>query len=517
VRLAEIDCVLSSSHIGVQNMGNLERALDVYFQPELLDGDNAYECEAVGRRVPAIKRTLIETLPHTFAIHLKRFEYDIFHLTRVKILDRFEFPSKLDMFKYTPEGAAATTDEGRAGAAEKRGASVGRVPHNYYVYELKGVIVHAGNAFAGHYYSFVKERGHQGRGHWQCFDDTTVTSWDPSNMVECCFGGPAGGDGPMRSNSAFMLFYERKDEFEPINICPHLQQPPTAVAAVGSEADAASPVDADPPAAANGHYQESRTTSHPLPDPQSSDSYSSASSAGEVQADVPMVTPGNTGAVPYGMPQRLYAQIMQENLWLAQACHLTAPCHTVFLRDLLIECLKLQTSSDCHDVRHTMAAGGAIAGKTLSCDARTATALKRLAVISDGVPQPAAILPEGSDAAGSHEALAVLLSLKYLLSTLVYITVDDRMFKFFVDSVESGLERQLAVETSLVALHESLRWQATAPVCPLNGLLHPDGRVREMMNQVVMAVLFRVFAGMDVAPVAKAVQHPGTAPQLVRS
>ena len=31
-------------------------------------------------------------------------------------------------------------------------------PRNYYIYELKGIVVHCGTAFAGHYYSYVKER-----------------------------------------------------------------------------------------------------------------------------------------------------------------------------------------------------------------------------------------------------------------------------------------------------------------------------------------------------------------------
>ena len=138
--------------ISVQNMGTLQRSLDAYFQPELMEGDCAYECEAVGRRVPAIKRTLIERLPHTFVIHLKRFEYVYTVGTRVKISERFEFPAKLNMRKYTPEGQAPPV-----ATAATRGAG-DAPPESYYAYELKGVVVHAGNAFAGHYYSFVKVR-----------------------------------------------------------------------------------------------------------------------------------------------------------------------------------------------------------------------------------------------------------------------------------------------------------------------------------------------------------------------
>jgi ubiquitin C-terminal hydrolase len=31
-------------------------------------------------------------------------------------------------------------------------------PDAYYHYDLVGVVVHSGTAFAGHYYSYIKER-----------------------------------------------------------------------------------------------------------------------------------------------------------------------------------------------------------------------------------------------------------------------------------------------------------------------------------------------------------------------
>ena len=113
----------------------------------------------------------------------------------------------------------------------------------------------------------MQERG--GDGAWHCFDDTTVTPWDPSNMAAACFGGPSGADGPVRSNSAFMLIYERRDEFEPVRICPALQPPPAA-----------------------------RATSHPI------DTSDSGGAGAPAAAPAPR-------AVPYGMPPQLYAQIMQ--------------------------------------------------------------------------------------------------------------------------------------------------------------------------------------------------------------
>jgi hypothetical protein len=127
-----------------------------------------------------------------------------------------------------------------------------------YLYELRGVVVHSGSAFAGHYYSFVQERPRVWRrgegsggsgapprvapGRWFKFDDRCVSAWDVANLEEECFGGPApvnvrgtsGSDSDLdtcvqqqqqqrvedRAHSAFMLVYDRMDggcvEEEPV-------------------------------------------------------------------------------------------------------------------------------------------------------------------------------------------------------------------------------------------------------------------------------------------------------------
>ena len=507
-------------------MGTLEHALDAYFQPELMEGDNAYLCEAVDKKVPAIKRTLIEKLPHTLVVHLKRFEFNYVHMTRFKISERFEFPAELDLRRYTPEGAAATcgTTAGGDGSADGAAAPTAgapaateQLPANHYFYDLKGVVVHTGNAFAGHYYSFAKERGPSGGG-WQCFDDTTVTPWDPSNMDECCFGGPTGPNGHLRPNQAYMLVYERKDEFEPIHVCPHLQ--PNAAPDATAAASAAPAAQAHPPSAeaaapveANGVRE---TASHPIADAQASSPSGEGSASGS-----PMSQAGPPCAVPYGMPKSLFARIMQENLWLAQAWHLTAPYHTSFLKDLLIECLNLKGNSDCHDVRHSMAnAGSAMSGKTLACDARAASQLKRLAVISEGMPTPAAILPDdGADAPPSREALAALLALQHTLATLVFVNTEASTLKFFLESIESGLERQLAVEASLATMLRSLRWQlpADVPTSNQNALISSNTFVRTDMCKVISCVVGKVFGEMTPDAVLKGMQEASAVHQLVRT
>lgn len=57
------------------------------------------------------------------------------------------------MYKYTVEGLAEAeqTEAVQAATPDKKVDAQGQ-----YEYELKGVVVHSGTAFAGHYYSYIK-------------------------------------------------------------------------------------------------------------------------------------------------------------------------------------------------------------------------------------------------------------------------------------------------------------------------------------------------------------------------
>lgn len=200
--------------------GNLHDSLDQFVAGEKLEGDNAYFCEKCNTKRTALKRTCIKTLPPVLIMQLKRFVYDWESGRSLKFDHYFDFPLTLDMSPYTEEGISK----------QERG----RTRHftsESNMYELVGIVVHSGQASAGHYYSFIKDRrgtnlSNPWRGKWFKFNDITVEEFEmsPNNLAEECFGGTYKSkvyekgtqyqEDRLRYWNAYLLFYERMGESE---------------------------------------------------------------------------------------------------------------------------------------------------------------------------------------------------------------------------------------------------------------------------------------------------------------
>ena len=189
----------------VKGHESIERALDTMILGEMLEGDNAYQIEG-GGKVDAQMRKCLGELPRTLIIQLKRFELDFETMNNIKLNSAVAFPTRLDLEPYTKAGL-----EARATAKSARGPP--------RLYDLAGVLVHAGTSGFGHYFSYVKSRERGGpmnapAGTWLTFNDRAVTGFDASQVGEQCFGGQrqipaAGGQTQMvdKPQNGFLLFY----------------------------------------------------------------------------------------------------------------------------------------------------------------------------------------------------------------------------------------------------------------------------------------------------------------------
>lgn len=237
----------------IKNQRNLDDSLQRYIAESTVSD---YKCDNCNARVDAAKRTLISSLPNVLIVHLQRFTYNFDTFMNEKIHTRLEFPSALDMSKYTEEGreepkkascgneaelARKTSEaeelEGKE-AEENKDVKV-KVKERekkplkekeYYSFKLVGVVMHNGNAESGHYYSYINtSRGRTGaetateKDKWLEFNDSVISPFVFKDLERECFGGSLDevGTGFMddnveiaqliggRSKSAYMLIYER--------------------------------------------------------------------------------------------------------------------------------------------------------------------------------------------------------------------------------------------------------------------------------------------------------------------
>jgi len=89
----------------------------------------------------------IGRLPPVLTLSLNRIELDYTTWQRKKINDRFEFPLELDLsaFQDHEEISQKTSPDDAK-------------------YELKGIVVHRGGPYGGHYYAYIKDD--LGQGSW---------------------------------------------------------------------------------------------------------------------------------------------------------------------------------------------------------------------------------------------------------------------------------------------------------------------------------------------------------------
>jgi ubiquitin carboxyl-terminal hydrolase 34 len=146
----------------------------------------------------------LKDVPDNLIFHLKRFDFDMVTMLRSKINDQFQFPDLIDMSPYNVEYLSEPDKSIEPD-----------------IFELVGVLVHTGTAESGHYYSYTRERpSTENSPSWVEFNDADVSTFDPTNIADQCFGGQTepmhnlGGVPMNKLWSAYMLFYQRVSSIE---------------------------------------------------------------------------------------------------------------------------------------------------------------------------------------------------------------------------------------------------------------------------------------------------------------
>ena len=266
----------------IRGKDNIDDSLGELMQGELMDGDNKIHCDVCSEKKATVRRTCFGNLPNTMILHLKRFDLDFQTFETVKLNNRMAFNTRINMLKYTKEGIEAeekkavkaadqqdkslvdksvaaldspgsSRDQLGLGVLSQEGDSEGGVALDVedYDYELQGVLVHAGVAQGGHYYSYVRDTTSD-TNKWYKFDDEDVSPFNSESIPANCFGGPPSANLSShhshnqsmneedRISNALMLFYNKVKKPSQVSVS---EQQVVGATDVGSSAVVPSTVD----------------------------------------------------------------------------------------------------------------------------------------------------------------------------------------------------------------------------------------------------------------------------------
>jgi ubiquitin carboxyl-terminal hydrolase 9/24 len=220
-KLLNIDCQ-------IRGKSDIHEALAAMTDTELMEGSNKVFCDNCKVNTDTVLRTAISTLPNMLILSLKRFDLDYNTFETVKLNSRCAFGQTLNMKPYMLEGLEEAEQGAQGPSPMETEDANNSVDVNIspagkdedYEYKLAGVLVHAGVAQGGHYYSFIKDRNPGSEEKWYRFDDEDVTPFDPAAIETECFGGkvkketkwPNGQLHTIEQEqfaNALMLFYEK--------------------------------------------------------------------------------------------------------------------------------------------------------------------------------------------------------------------------------------------------------------------------------------------------------------------
>ena len=82
--------------LNIEGYKSVDQALHAYFTPEMLTGDNQYQCDTCGGKQDATRNIEIEEAPPVLTIDLMRYVYDLKTYSKVKVKRRVRFEDHID-------------------------------------------------------------------------------------------------------------------------------------------------------------------------------------------------------------------------------------------------------------------------------------------------------------------------------------------------------------------------------------------------------------------------------------
>eukprot|EP00929_Paragymnodinium_shiwhaense_P074775 TRINITY_DN38268_c0_g2_i1.p1 TRINITY_DN38268_c0_g2~~TRINITY_DN38268_c0_g2_i1.p1 ORF type:complete len:1161 (+),score=340.66 TRINITY_DN38268_c0_g2_i1:121-3603(+) len=187
--------------VPIQDCKTLEEALGKMIEPEVLDGDNQWLCEALGRKVDASKGVSFGSLPRILCLQLLRFVFDLQTMRRKKLTEALSIPLEVDLSFLV-------------------GAEAGSLR-----YELCAICLHSGTAHGGHYHAYIKQvvaksSGEaDGGGRWCDANDANVRLIEQEKEQDLFPEREGSKTRAYTSSDAYFLIYRRRPEDSAVTSC----------------------------------------------------------------------------------------------------------------------------------------------------------------------------------------------------------------------------------------------------------------------------------------------------------
>ncbi|KAJ6488088.1 ubiquitin carboxyl-terminal hydrolase 4 [Mycena vulgaris] len=167
----------------------LQSCIDAFFNTEILDKDDAWDCPKCKTKRRAAKQLSLARLPPILVIHLKRFEI---HGRFSDKIDTFvDYPLKsLDLTNFMPPPLPPGADKSQLNGGVPMSLDDPRTQLPPYKYNLYGVTNHSGNLTSGHYTAYIADRDG-----WKSCDDSSIRPVEEKQVAN--------------NQRAYVLFYKR--------------------------------------------------------------------------------------------------------------------------------------------------------------------------------------------------------------------------------------------------------------------------------------------------------------------
>lgn len=167
----------------------LQSCIDAFFNTEILDKDDAWDCPKCKAKRRAAKQLSLARLPPILVIHLKRFE--IHGRFSDKIDTHVDYPLKsLDLTNFMPPPLPPGADRSQLNGGVPMSPDDPRTQLPPFRYNLYGVTNHSGNLTSGHYTAYIADRDG-----WKSCDDSSIRPVDEKQVAN--------------NQRAYVLFYKR--------------------------------------------------------------------------------------------------------------------------------------------------------------------------------------------------------------------------------------------------------------------------------------------------------------------